>query len=128
MSSRMTSRRTSRMTRRQFVGRLTAASLLLSAGLPRLASAAGLSLDDIKKAGVLRIRCGATYPPFTFREGGVLTGYDVDLANAFCKTLAVTPQFVDTVWAGVIPALYARKFDLGMSGLSYTAEREKKRA
>ena len=38
---------TSRMTRRQFVGRLTAASLLLSAGLPRLASAAGLSLDEI---------------------------------------------------------------------------------
>jgi polar amino acid transport system substrate-binding protein len=117
---------TSRMTRRQFVGRLSAASLLLSAGLPRLASAAGLSLDDIKKAGVLRIGCEATYPPFTFRQGGVLTGYDVDLANAFCKPLGVKPQFVDTVWAGVIPALFAKKFDLVMSGLSYTAEREKK--
>src|ERR1700738_1456192 len=109
----------SRITRRQFVGG-TAASLLLSAALPRFAFASGISLDDIKKAGVLRIGCEATYPPFTFRERGVLTGYDVDLANAFCKALGVKPQFIDTVWAGVIPALFAKKFDLVMSGLSYT--------
>src|SRR5258708_19689132 len=109
MSSRMTSRRTSHMTRRQFVGRLTAASLLLSAGLPRLASAAGLSLDDIKKAGVLRIGCEPTYPPFTFREGGVLNGYDVDLPNVFFKTLRVNPESIDTPWPPVIPPLYPHK-------------------
>jgi polar amino acid transport system substrate-binding protein len=116
----------SRITRRQFAGRLVAGSLLVSGALPRFAAAAGLSLADIKQSGVLKIGCEATYPPFTFREGGQLTGYDVDLATAFCKTLGVKPEFVDTVWAGVIPALYAKKFDLVMSGLSYTAEREKK--
>lgn len=116
-------------TRRQFVGRLGAGSLLFSIGLPGRASAAasgGLTLDEIKRAGELRIGCEATYPPFTFRQAGVLAGYDVDLAAAFCKALGVKPVFIDTVWAGVIPALYAKKFDLVMSSLSYTAEREKR--
>jgi len=98
---------------------------MLSLGAPRFAWAAGMTLEQIKKSGELRIGCEATYPPFTFRQGGVLAGYDVDLATAFCKNLGVKPVFIDTVWAGVIPALYAKKFDLVMSSLSYTAEREK---
>jgi ABC-type amino acid transport substrate-binding protein len=34
-------------------------------------------------------------------------------------------QFIDTVWSGLIPWLYSKKFDLVMSILSYTSEREK---
>jgi polar amino acid transport system substrate-binding protein len=115
-----------RFSRRQFLQRAGAGAALLSVGLPRFAMAAGLTLDDIKKAGVLRIGCEASYPPLTYRDpNGSLIGYDVDLANAFCRALGVKAQFIDTVWAGVIPALYTKKFDLIMSSLSYTAEREK---
>jgi len=115
------------ISRRRFLSRIGAGAALLATGLPRVALAAGLTLDDIKKAGVLRIGCEATYPPLTYRDNsGALVGYDVDLAGAFCKALGVKPQFVDTVWSGVIPSLYTKKFDLIMSSLSYTAEREKK--
>ena len=115
------------ISRRRFLSRIGAGAALLASGLPRVALAAGLTLDDIKKAGVLRIGCEATYPPLTYRDNsGALVGYDVDLAGAFCKALGVKPQFVDTVWSGVIPSLYTKKFDLIMSSLSYTAEREKK--
>jgi len=113
--------------RRQFLQRAGGGIALLSTGLPRFAMAAGLTLDDIKKAGVLRIGCEASYPPLTFRDtNGTMIGYDVDLANAFCRNLGVKAQFIDTVWAGVIPALYTKKFDLVMSSLSYTAERLKR--
>jgi polar amino acid transport system substrate-binding protein len=54
-----------RFSRRHFLQRAGAGAALLVAGLPRLALAAGLTLDEIKKAGVLRIGCEATYPPLT---------------------------------------------------------------
>jgi len=61
--------------------------------------------------------------PFTYRQEGTIVGYDVELADLLCKPLGVKPNFVDTAWAGVIPSLYAKKFDVVMSSMSYTKER-----
>lgn len=93
---------------------------------PGTAFASGKTLDDIKKAGVLRIGCEATYPPFTFRDAGNIVGYDVDLATVMCKSLGVEAEFIDTQWSGVIPALYAGRFDVIMSSMSYRKERLEK--
>jgi polar amino acid transport system substrate-binding protein len=82
-----------------------------------------LTLDQIRRNGKLRIGVEATYPPFTMREGGVITGHDVELGTAMCRSLGVTPEFIDVVWSGVIPALYAGRFDMIMSGMSYTRAR-----
>ena len=102
--------------------------LLLTAGasamLPRFALAAdATTLAQIKASGELRIGCEAAYVPFTYREDGKIVGYDVDLAELLCKPLGVRPNFIDTAWAGVIPSLYAKKFDVVMSSMSYTKER-----
>jgi polar amino acid transport system substrate-binding protein len=91
--------------------------------LPCFAFAQGLSLATIKASGEFKIGCEAAYVPFTFRQEGKIVGYDVDLADVFCKTLGVKPNFIDTAWAGVIPSLYMKKFDIIMSSLSYTKER-----
>lgn len=102
--------------------------LLLAASaaavLPRLSQAAdATTLAQIKASGELRIGCEAAYVPFTYRQEGKIVGYDVELAELLCKPLGVRPTFVDTAWAGVIPSLYAKKFDLVMSSMSYTKER-----
>jgi polar amino acid transport system substrate-binding protein len=102
--------------------------LLLTAGasamLPRFALAAdALTLAQVKASGELRIGCEAAYVPFTYREDGKIVGYDVELADMLCKPLGVKPNFIDTAWAGVIPSLYAKKFDVVMSSMSYTKER-----
>lgn len=110
-----------RITRRQFLGHTAAAASALA--LPRWASAQAVTLDAIRKAGELKIGCEAAYVPFTYRQDGKIVGYDVELAGLFCKTLGVKPNFVDTAWAGVIPSLYAKKFDIIMSAMSYTKER-----
>ncbi|MFM9888329.1 MAG: transporter substrate-binding domain-containing protein [Burkholderiales bacterium] len=107
--------------RRQFFGYAAVASAALA--LPRVAAAQALTLDQIKKAGELRIGCEAAYVPFTYRQDGKIVGYDVELADLFCKALGVKPNFIDTAWAGVIPSLYAKKFDIIMSAMSYTKER-----
>ena len=83
----------------------------------------GLTLAQIKAAGELRIGCEAAYVPFTYRQGGKIIGYDIELAELLCKPLGVKPVFVDTAWAGIIPSLYTKKFDVIMSAMSYTKER-----
>jgi len=109
------------MQRRDFL-KLSAAG---AAGtlLPHPAFAQAVTLAQIKSAGELKIGCEAAYVPFTYRDAGKIVGYDVELADLYCKTLGVKPNFIDTAWAGVIPSLYAKKFDVIMSSMSYTKER-----
>ena len=57
--------------------------------------------------GELQIGCEAAYVPFTYRDAGKIVGYDVELAEIFCKTLGVKPNFIDTAWAGVIEPMGA---------------------
>jgi polar amino acid transport system substrate-binding protein len=107
--------------RRDFL-KATAAGAAASA-FPRIALSQSVTLAAIKASGELKIGVEAAYVPFTYRQDGKIVGYDVELAEIFCKTLGVKPNLVDTAWAGVIPSLYAKKFDIIMSAMSYTKER-----
>ena len=86
-------------------------------------SAAGRTVAEIKAAGELRVGDEVSYVPFAFRQGNNAVGYDIDVADEFCKTLKVKCTVVDTVWAGIIPALLADKFDIIMGQLDYSPER-----
>ena len=108
------------MIRRKIL-QLGVASLAVPLAMP--ARAEGLTLAELKTAGVLRIGVEATYVPFAFRKDGKITGYDLDLATLMCAELGIVPEMVDTAWAGVIPSLYAKKFDAVMTSLSYSPER-----
>ncbi|MGE4239953.1 transporter substrate-binding domain-containing protein [Ramlibacter sp.] len=105
------------LSRRHFIA---AGSALLA---PFAHAQAATTLAQIRSSGELRIGCEAAYVPFTFRQDGKIVGYDVELAELICKSLGVKPNFIDTAWAGVIPSLYAKKFDVVMSSMSYTKER-----
>jgi polar amino acid transport system substrate-binding protein len=109
------------MQRRDFLKLASAGAA--GALLPGLALSQSVTLAQVKAAGELKIGCEAAYVPFTYRDAGKIVGYDVELAEVFCKTLGVKPNFIDTAWSGVIPSLYAKKFDVIMSSMSYTKER-----
>jgi polar amino acid transport system substrate-binding protein len=110
-----------RLSRRALLAAPALASGL--AALPVGAQSGPLTLAQIRANGRLRIGCEATYPPFTYREQGRIIGYDVDLAETMCRSLGVQAEFIDTQWSGVIPALYAGRFDIIMSSMSYTRAR-----
>ena len=109
------------ISRRELLRTAVAAGAL--GGLATRAHAAPVTLDALKKTGEMRIGVEAAYPPFVFRDKGTIVGYDVDLAGVFCGTLGVKPNFIDTQWSGVIPSLYAGRFDIIMASMSITKER-----
>lgn len=88
--------------------------------------ASGLTVEDIKATGKLRVGLEAAYPPFALREGSEIIGYDIDLGKLMAEALGVEFEPIDTPWSGVIPSLYGKKFDLIFGSMSYTAERVEK--
>jgi len=108
------------VSRRTVVGSL-GAGLLMTAS--RAAFAAPVTLESLKKAGEVRVGCEAAYVPFTYRDSaGKIIGFDVDFATKMFEPISVKPVFIDTQWSGVIPALYAGRFDM-VPTMSYTKER-----
>ncbi|MDP4179247.1 MAG: ABC transporter substrate-binding protein [Bacillota bacterium] len=82
--------------------------------------------SSVKTAGKITIGVDDSYPPMEFRnDTNTLVGFDVDFGNALGKKLGVKVEWVPTQWDGIIVALKASKFDMILSSLSDTAEREK---
>jgi polar amino acid transport system substrate-binding protein len=84
-------------------------------------------LDDIRKAGVLRVAAFDGNPPFGFIDEASkkIVGFDVDYANELGKKLGVKVEFVPTNPANRIPLLTANKVDLVFANFTITEERAK---
>jgi polar amino acid transport system substrate-binding protein len=77
--------------------------------------------------GVIQIGSDISYAPIEFYEEGTQNaeGLDVDLADALAEELGVRAEFINTGFDGIIPALNANRFDLLMSAMTVTADRQK---
>ena len=74
----------------------------------------------------LRVGLEAEFKPFEYKtDKGELVGFDVDLANELGKELGVPVEFHETKWEGIIPDLLSSQYDIILSGMTDTAEREK---
>ena len=62
-------------------------------------------------------------PPYSYYEGGGLTGYDIELARRFASWLGAELSFEIYDFDGVVPAAKAGKIDVIMSNLQYLPER-----
>ena len=84
------------------------------------------SLDDIKKAGKIRIATDLGVPPYGMTDDKLQpTGLDVETARLLAADWGLELEQVATTGASRIPALQTGKADLVISSLSYTAERAK---
>jgi polar amino acid transport system substrate-binding protein len=68
----------------------------------------------------------AAYVPYEFFKDGKIIGYDPDIADLMVPKIGVKAEFIDTQWSGIIPALYAKKFDCIISAMTITKERSEK--
>ena len=103
------------------------AVLLVLVALSMPGFVAADTLDDIQKRGVLRVGMEPGYMPFEMtNKRGDIVGFDVDMAKRMAKAMGVKLELVSTAWDGIIPALITKKFDIIMSGMTLTQERNMK--
>jgi len=85
------------------------------------------TIEEIVKRGELRVGFEAGYLPFEMADKkGRFIGFDIDVAKEMAKAMGVKFAPVNTAWDGIIPALITKKFDIIISGMTITQERNLK--
>lgn len=106
------------------------ALLILIAGVCLHLPAAAQShrLDDILARGVLHVGTTGDYKPFSYRanDASPFIGLDVELAGQLAKALGVRLELVPTSWPNLMKDFGDDRFDIVMSGVSISLERQKK--
>ena len=105
--------------------RLMAVLTMLTLALAVVATPAlAGTLEEIQKRGSLRVGLEPGYMPFELtNKKGEIIGFDVDMAKRMAKAMDVELELVSTAWDGIIPALLTKKFDIIMSGMTLTQQR-----
>ena len=101
------------------------ASLLLIAGATAASAQTTSRLDDVVKAGKLRVCTPGDYKPFSYlRPDGGYEGLDIDLVQASAKSLGVEVEMVKTAWPQLMKD-FVDKCDVAVGGISVTLDRQK---
>lgn len=109
------------------LGRLLklACAVVLGAGLASGAAEAR-SIDDVIKAGTIRIGINPNFPPMSsYGDNNELQGFDIDIGNRIAAALGVKAEFVPTETAQRVPFLVADRIDISLGALTRSAERAK---
>ena len=113
----------------RLAGLALGAAAALGLALPASAQSATQSLssesviETIKQDGVIRIGL-SLFVPWSMRDkNGDLIGFELDVGRKLAEDMGVEVEFVPTAWDGIIPALVSGNFDVIISGMSITAQR-----
>ena len=114
---------------RRMLGLALAATAATGLAVPAAAQSTtqGLSsesvIETIKQDGVIRIGL-SLFVPWSMRDkNGDLIGFELDVGRQLAEDMGVEVEFVPTAWDGIIPALVSGNFDVIISGMSVTAQR-----
>ena len=85
------------------------------------------TLETILKKGELWVGFDSGYMPFEMtNQKGRYVGFDIDMAKEMAKVMGVKFVPVNTAWDDIIPSLITGKFDIIISGITVTQERNLK--
>ena len=80
-------------------------------------------IEAIKERGTIRIGL-SLFTPWSMRDlNGELVGFELDVGRKLAADMGVEVEFVPTAWDGIIPALVSGNFDVIISGMSITPQR-----
>ena len=94
--------------------------LSMMAGCAPSTSTSGLKTVE---AGKLIMATNAEFPPYEYIEGGVITGIDVEIANAIAKKLGLELKIENMEFDSIISSVKGGKADIGAAGMTVTPER-----
>jgi len=112
------------LSRRTLIGTLALALCAIAVSERAQAQAQAPAIEQIRQRGTLRIGV-STFVPWAMRDtNGELIGFEIDVARKIAEDLHVQLEHVPTAWDGIIPALIAGRFDMIVSGMSVTPQRQ----
>ncbi len=79
-------------------------------------------IDDVNDRGELRIALEANTPPFNFKEGDNLPGFEVELGEQLAKEMDVRSSFITTDDADLLNGVATGKYDVAINHIAMTAE------
>ncbi len=80
-------------------------------------------IETIKDRGAIKIGV-SLFKPWSMRDkNGELIGFELDVGRKLAEDMGVEAEFVPTAWDGIIPALLSKKFDVIISGMTRTPQR-----
>ena len=84
--------------------------------------------NDLITPGTLTVGSDTTYPPQEYIDTATnqATGFDVDLITAIGKQMGLQTKVVTTSFDTIINSLVAKRFDVVISAVSVTPDRQKK--
>lgn len=83
------------------------------------------SSGETKTKGTLTIGLEGTYAPYSYRENGKLTGFEVEFAKDIAKEMGLKANFVPTKWDSLIAGLNSKTFDVVINNVGETPDRQK---
>lgn len=105
------------------IGGLAAASGAAQAQDTRQGVAADSVIEQIKARGSMIVGLSTFVPWSMLDKNGELIGFEIDVAKKLAEDMGVEVEFVPTAWDGIIPALIAGRFDVIISGMTITPQR-----
>ena len=89
-------------------------------------SATKLTVESVQNAGKLIIGTSPDFPPFeSLSADGKVEGIEIEIMELICQELGVELEIKQMDFDSVLPGVQTGKFNVGVSGISVTAEREK---
>lgn len=80
-------------------------------------------IEAIKKRGAIKIGL-SVFKPWSMRDkNGELIGFELDVGQKLADDMGVEAEFIPTAWDGIIPSLVGGKFDVIISGMTTTPQR-----
>ena len=105
---------------------ILAAGAALAVAPAALRAQAKLAPPALIKPGTLVMSINPTLPPLQFVDDkGQLQGMRVELANELCKRMGLTPEYIRTEFATMVPGLAGKRWDMINTGIFFTEERSK---
>ncbi|MGX1083815.1 transporter substrate-binding domain-containing protein [Pseudomonas sp. AP3_22 TE3818] len=91
--------------------------------LPLLSPLAHAELiDDVNDRGELRIAVEANTPPFNYKDGDKLTGFEVELGQLLASELDVRADFVVTDGSDLLTGVESGKYDISINHIAVTPD------
>lgn len=102
--------------------------LLAGCGAKEPASTLGNGvLDKILAEKKMNVGIEGAFPPFNyFNDKNQLEGFDVDITNELAKRMGVEAHYVATPWESILAGLLSKKYDIIISSMTITEERQQK--